>query len=388
MPDVSDPAFDPFQGLPFLGDLAKMAGAQGPISWDAARQMAMSVAAGGISEPNVDPIERMAFESVARVAELQVTDVTGLDLGLVRVSPVTATTWAMRSLDAYKPLFEKLGAALAGTTRPQSGDEASDPQAAMLSGLLSMLAPMTLGMSAGSMVGHLARRSFGQYHLPIPRPADGEVLVLPRNVTAFADDWSLPLDDLRLWVCVHELTHHGVLSVPHVRGEVETLVTQFVSSFRPSPDALTERLESLDPTDTSLASIQRLFSDPEMLLGVMRSDDQQAMSARLDAVVSMIVGYVDHVLDIVGQRLIGSYGSLSEAVRRHRVEADQADVFVARLLGLSIGQDQVERGRAFVSGVVERGGDVALSRLWISQRELPTPAEIDAPGLWLARIDL
>ena len=35
----------------------------------------------------------------------------------------------------------------------------------------------------------------------------------------------------------------------------------------------------------------------------------------------------------------------------------------------------------------EQGRD-ALERLWKSDRELPTPAEIDAPGLWLARIDL
>ena len=39
-------------------------------------------------------------------------------------------------------------------------------------------------------------------------------------------------------------------------------------------------------------------------------------------------------------------------------------------------------------GVVERAGDEALARLWVSPRELPTPAEVDAPGLWLARIEL
>jgi uncharacterized protein (DUF2342 family) len=38
--------------------------------------------------------------------------------------------------------------------------------------------------------------------------------------------------------------------------------------------------------------------------------------------------------------------------------------------------------------VVERGGDDALARLWSEPRTLPTPAEVDAPGLWLARIDL
>jgi uncharacterized protein (DUF2342 family) len=41
-----------------------------------------------------------------------------------------------------------------------------------------------------------------------------------------------------------------------------------------------------------------------------------------------------------------------------------------------------------VRGVLERGGKPALQRLWQSERELPTPAEVDAPGLWLARIDL
>jgi uncharacterized protein (DUF2342 family) len=41
-----------------------------------------------------------------------------------------------------------------------------------------------------------------------------------------------------------------------------------------------------------------------------------------------------------------------------------------------------------VRGVVERAGDDGLARLWASARELPTPAEMAAPGLWLARIDL
>ena len=47
-----------------------------------------------------------------------------------------------------------------------------------------------------------------------------------------------------------------------------------------------------------------------------------------------------------------------------------------------------QRGSTFVDGVVERAGQEGLARLWVSAAELPTPAEIDAPGLWLARIDL
>ena len=38
--------------------------------------------------------------------------------------------------------------------------------------------------------------------------------------------------------------------------------------------------------------------------------------------------------------------------------------------------------------MVERAGPEGLERLWKSERNLPTPAEVDAPGLWLARIEL
>jgi uncharacterized protein (DUF2342 family) len=93
-------------------------------------------------------------------------------------------------------------------------------------------------------------------------------------------------------------------------------------------------------------------------------------------------------MDSVGEGLIGSYRMLSEALRRRRVEADPSDRFVERLLGLELTQSAYDRGAAFVSGVVEREGKEGLEQLWRSERELPTPAEVDAPGLWLARIEL
>jgi hypothetical protein len=45
----------------------------------------------------------------------------------------------------------------------------------------------------------------GQYALPLTRPGSDELLLVPANINAFASDWGLPLDDLRLWVCLDEL---------------------------------------------------------------------------------------------------------------------------------------------------------------------------------------
>ena len=64
----------------------------------------------------------------------------------------------------------------------------------------------------------VARRAFGQYALPLPWPESNTLLLVPSNVATFAEDWSLPLQEVQLWVCLRELTMHAVMSRPGVRS--------------------------------------------------------------------------------------------------------------------------------------------------------------------------
>jgi putative hydrolase len=170
---------------------------------------------------------------------------------------------------------------------------------------------------------------------------------------------------------------------------LQTLLDEYVAGFEPDSGALESKLGELEISDMSaLNDIQQFFGDPELLLGAIQSPAQRDLLPRLEALVAVIVGYVDHLMDDIGQGLIGSYGMVTEAMRRRRVTADPSDRFVDRLLGLELSQAQYERGSSFIEGVVQRAGADSLERLWSSERELPTPAEVDAPGLWLARIDL
>src|SRR5436190_21513168 len=109
---------DPFEGIPFLGDLAKMLQSQGSGGWEAARQFAVQVATNGEVEPNPDPIERIALQELARVAELHVGDRTGLTVtpsgSPITIVPVTRAEWARRTIDAGRPLLETLSASLSG----------------------------------------------------------------------------------------------------------------------------------------------------------------------------------------------------------------------------------------------------------------------------------
>jgi putative hydrolase len=390
---------NPFDGMPFFGDLLKMLGSQGPVQWDGARQLALSIATGGESEPNVDPLERVRYEQLARVADLHVAQATGLSTSTtgraITITPVTRSQYALTTLDAYRPLIERMATSLhpptSATAAVELGEVDGDPTEAWLGQIMGLLSPMLLGMTTGSLVGHLATRTFGLFDLPIPRPASDDLLVVAANVEAFAADWSMDGDDLRLWVCLHQLAHHAVLGLPHVRARLDDLLGTYASSFESDPDALGSKLGELevDPTGGDpMARFQELMGDPEVILGAVRSARQQELLPHLEALVCVIEGYVDHVMDAVGVGLVGSYAQITEAVRRRRVEASAQDRFVERLLGLELTQAHFDRGAAFVAGVVERAGTEGLERLWSSAEVLPTPNEVDAPGLWLARIDL
>ena len=135
-------------------------------------------------------------------------------------------------------------------------------------------------------------------------------------------------------------------------------------------------------------AFQRLLADPEALLADLLSPGQQRTSAELVAVTTAVGAYVDHVTARVTGTLTASAGALREAWYRYRIEDAAGEQAAGALFGLELGREQVDRGAAFVRGVLERAGEDGLARLWASARNLPTPAELDAPGLWLERIDL
>ena len=380
---------NPFAGLPLFGDLAKALAGQGPLNWDAARQFALMGATGGTAEGNVSPELRFAYEDLARIARMHVVDVIGVSQELGHVRAVTRSQWATETLEAYRHLFTEMAAALGRAAEPDDEAADSDPMMSMMAGLSRMMAPAMLGMSIGSMVGRLATRAFGSHDLPIPRQPPAVTLV-PANIEAFAAEWKIPIDEMRLWVLAHEIAGFTLFEATHVRDAMSDLVRQHAGGFRPDASSVTDKLTSLDDEsgDDPMAALQQALSDPELLLGAVTSPEQRELRPRLDALVAVVIGYTDWVVDAVAVRLVGGEAlRIAEAVRRQRIETSANDAFVEQLLGIRIGETQVARGKAFVQGVVDRAGDGGLLPLLERPDAIPTPNEVDAPGLWLARIN-
>lgn len=364
-----------------------MFAAQGPVNWQLAKHFATQLAAGG-AEANVDPLQRIAFEDLVRVADLHVAEATGLPTSTRASTPavrvVTRTEWASRTLDDWRPLFEGMAGSLGKmTTAPPDTDEST---ADLIGGITQFLAPTLLGMQAGSMVGHLAQTALGQYDLPIPRPHD-DLLIVSANVDALADSAGLERNDVRMWVLLDELAHHAVISRPHVHRRLTELFTDYVALFQPDVAGLEEKLGTIDPTNPGSFE-QVLGADPAALYSSLRSPAQELLMSQIASLVAVLEGYVDHVVGRVGRRLIGPDEHVSNEIRDRRLAQHSADPIAQALFGLDMAPALFERGRRFVNGVVDRVGEEGLARLWASDAELPTSAEVDAPGLWWERINL
>jgi putative hydrolase len=387
----------------------------GPVNWEIARQTAEWVALEGRREAPTSSADRQSFSDLAQAAQTLVVAETGLTATFATpVAVVGRQEWVDLHLVALKPVLEALAQTLGDTIRQAAGeaDEEETAQTDALLGslppgafpfplagmgsMMGMLAPALLGVQAGSMIGYLAQHALGRYDLPLPTgaaPSAGEpggdvpsLIFVVGNVDEFEAGWSLPRDDLRFYLALHEVVHAAMRSVPWVRSRLVELAVDYVSSYAVDPDAFEAAFGDIDPSDPS--SMQQLTAHPELVLGAMQSPGQRVVRAELARLTSVLAGYADTVLARVGRRLIPSFDQIHEAMARHHVDQGDAGRFIEGLLGLKLERAQIERGRAFCDGVVERGGLEGLTRLFEHESRVPTENELDAPGLWLARIDL
>ena len=356
---------NPFDGG-LLGDLLKvLSGQAGGSPWlESAKALALGVAAGEHPDVNPDPLARIALEQVADVAARHVGELTGQPTTATGLTPVARGAWALAQLDAWRPQIESVIEAQstsAASSLAQMSEDGEMP--AMFGQLAATLGPMLLGMQFGSAAGHLAERALGSYALPLPWPSGSDLLLVPENIAAFAEDWSIPLEEAQLFAVTRELAGRTIISSPGVSDRIAELLALAMRDALGAQSSLLEKLGSGGDPEM----LATLMGDPEALMAELATPQGLESAARLTAVTTALAAYVDHVAATVASRLTASH---------------------ALLVGLDLSAAEVERGEAFVAGVIERAGSDGLVRLLEGGAVLPTPAEVDAPGLWLERIAL
>src|SRR5437879_577804 len=121
------------------------------------------------------------------------------------------------------------------------------------------------------------------------------------------------------------------------------------------------------------------------LISIVTTKAERATLDRVQAVMAVIEGHAEHVMDAVAPDLVPSLPRLRESLDRRRRSQSGLSRLVARLLGLDLKLRQYQEGKAFCDAVVSKGGVGALQHVFSSPEALPTLIELGDPDAWLER---
>ena len=129
-----------------------------------------------------------------------------------------------------------------------------------------------------------------------------------------------------------------------------------------------------------------LGGDGQGLADVFATPEQKRRMAEITAVMSLLEGHADVVMDEVGPAHIPSVATIRARFDERRKGAGTLDRFLRRLMGLEAKMRQYRDGAAFVRAVQDTVGIDGFNAVWTSPETLPTPLEITDPTTWVRRV--
>ncbi|MBM7058872.1 MULTISPECIES: zinc-dependent metalloprotease [Streptomyces] len=253
------------------------------------------------------------------------------------------------------------------------------------------------GVELGMLLSFLASRVLGQYEtfapatreLPASANGGGRLLLVAPNIVHVERELDVEPHDFRLWVALHEETHRTQFTgVPWLRDHLQGEIQAFLDETDVDPMTFLERLrEAAQSLSGGRPEGEQGESDTRSLVDIVQTPAQREVLGRLTAVMSLLEGHADYVMDGVGPDVVGSVSEIREKFQQRRAQgAGRLDQALRKLLGLDAKLRQYKDGEKFVRSVVDEVGMDGFNRVWTSPNTLPTKAEIAQPADWVARV--
>jgi len=119
----------------------------------------------------------------------------------------------------------------------------------------------------------------------------------------------------------------------------------------------------------------------------MLTPEQRRIFEQLQALMSLVEGYGNHVMNAVGRRLLPSFEQIEQRVAQRQANKTVLEVLINRITGMDLKLIQYQQGEAFVNAVTQTRGVAFAARVWELPENLPTLEEIRNPGAWIRRMD-
>ncbi len=346
------------------------------IDWDAARSLAVRM---NQQEPLMaDERERLDvyYRSLVERCFPIVQAYTGIQLSGTseRTFTFDRVDWIGANIDAFRHLLEPVEQMVA--SQRAKGNTA-------FNGLNRRLASAEVGL----LLGYLARRVLGQYDLALlgREPVEGgKLYYVEPNIRQIEATLGLPRNDFRMWLALHETTHAFEFEGnPWVPTYFNGLLNQYLGTVQHDAQLLTSGMSGLR---TIVDRTRNRDADASWVEAVM-TREQRDIFAQLQALMCMVEGYSNHVMNAVGRDLLPTYDTISRRFEQRKTRRSPADELFGRLTGLKLKMEQYRLGEEFIDAVVAARSHAVARRIWDGPEFLPTMQEIRNPGAWLSRID-
>lgn len=342
-----------------------------PVDWDLAVATARRLAPKGPELPPdearaaVTMLRRLAGEAVAPVRE-----VTGL------VAPddspavvVDRTGWIVSNVTGMRVVLGLW----------DDFAERSDAAPAVMRSLGSRGTALQLGAVLAWMSGKV----LGQFETFTDPGEPRRLLLVAPTIVSVERQLEVPERDFRLWVCLHEETHRAQFgAVPWLAGHLSDRIAALLEASDLTVRETLQRLVAF-----TYALIRSLRSEGEAsAVEAVLTPAQRAVFDELTALMSLLEGHADVVMDAVGPAVVPSVDLIRERFSRRREQPGTLDSLARKALGMDAKMRQYSDGAAFVRYVVDQSGMAGFNRVWTSAQTLPSRAEIHDPQAWLDRV--
>ena len=370
-------------GIGFQAPGAARPGQSDEWAWlkNMVRQMSASLG----PDPSPTAAQRRQLGESVRLAEMWLDE--AVEFPAVQATPAvwSRADWIEQTFGSWRPLAEPVIKALAASLgqAPEEGGDAQDPMAM----LGSMLAPMMENL-ARQMYGAQFAQALAELSTSVVSSSDvGLQLAAPRvalvadNIQKHFGELDLPETDVWLYLSLREaarqrLFAHAAWLGPHLQALVEHYARETRIDLRALQDSIdVENMGGLDPARLQEMSEQlqgKLF-DPEP------TPEQAEILDRLQTLLALVEGWVDHVVTQAAGRWMPTAPALAEAVRRRRGAAGASDDVLRTLVGLQLKPRRVRDAENLWAAVLDKRGAADRDALWAHPDLLPAAADLDDP---------
>jgi coenzyme F420 biosynthesis associated uncharacterized protein len=363
-----------------LGRRAERVARTGLVDWPAAERFAverLKGAPGALTSEELrasEPAYAAAMERIVpRLSETLGTELPGV---VERSAVVDRAGWVHANVATF--------AALIGQLEHELLDQVIPTGSGLAKAAMALANRWVTTRQLGFLLGFMGSKVLGQYDLALltAEATPGKLLFVEENIRQTAAILDVPLDPFRTWIALHETTHAFEFEAhPWLRPYLAERLERQLSLFGKEASGLgREALRSLG------RAIRGEGDGAEHWIERLMSEEQRQLFRETQAVMSLLEGFSDYIMDEVGRDLVPGVERISAKFHERRnARRSPFERAVMRLTGMDVKLEQYRKGEAFVAAIATDGGPAALNRLWAGPEMLPRHGEIDEPARWLAR---